>query len=991
MRTEAAALFDYATAHPEIGPDRIASMLFRTRVARRYRALAMVADRDELLAALRAIAAGEEHSKVVATTTPAASHRVGYVFPGQGGQHPGMGRLFYDRSPAFRAEIDSCEAVFQELYGSSPLSYVLEDEGPIDANVKIVQPAMFMQMAGLAAMWRSYGVAPSVTVGHSQGEITAAYLSGTISQRDAIRVVTTRAVVVDAIVPEGYSMAVIGIGRDECEALLARHSGWMELSVINAPNLICISGNRPAVCDIVDKLVAQGTFAKEIRVQYPAHTCMLDDFQDGLRTAIAGKTDSDVFFETDIPCIGATLGDAITADLPVDEYWYWNLRNKVRFDQAITTAATRHGIDTFVEIADHPTLMLAVQENLSTVVTDGAFRVAGTSRRTAPDLGEFTRNLATIAVHDANYPWEVLRTDDDAPVELPLRGFPTVVMNDRKLWLPYLSDEALAADAPATYPHRLVETWVKLGRRSLLEPRTIAVVDLADANGDLVTALEAEAIEHGATARRLVPETSGFDTLVVLLPEPTELDATATIAAVARFFGDREWWPQVRAGLVDCWLVTTSGETVLDGDAAPELFNGSVSAGFRCIGTEYPDIAFRHLDLSLDRPKPEQAAAVVSALHTATESELALRGGKVYVKRLVEAAPAADEAFDADLSHVVITGGTGKLGLEFGEHFARAGAERITLLSRSGESAATADRVRKIRSIGSTQVAVIACDIGDEAEVAELSAALAPASLIVHSAVDYSDSEFADITAEHVESAARAKVVGVDNVLRALHRTEQARVVLCSSIAANLGGRGQVIYAVTNRILDVLAQRLRADGIDAVAIGWGMWSVHFDLDAAGLARLRSTGVIPMAPADAIAVGLTDDRRNAIVAAADWSVVRSVLGSFGYGPLLSELGELDAPPTVVKPADAAPAVAVPVLATPSIDFANVVLHELNRVMGIDDADLIDTSIPLVALGLDSLQALDFRKRVKSSLDRELPVSAILGGASLDEVVRLLVQN
>jgi mycobactin polyketide synthetase MbtD len=69
------------------------------------------------------------------------------------------------------------------------------------------------------------------------------------------------------------------------------------------------------------------------------------------------------------------------------------------------------------------------------------------------------------------------------------------------------------------------------------------------------------------------------------------------------------------------------------------------------------------------------------------------------------------------------------------------------------------------------------------------------------------------------------------------------------------------------------------------------------------------------------------------------------------------------------------------------FAELIGTELNRVMGIDGGD-IDRTVPLVALGLDSLQALDFRRRVKTELDRDLPVEAILGGASFDEVVRLM---
>jgi len=108
------------------------------------------------------------------------------------------------------------------------------------------------------------------------------------------------------------------------------------------------------------------------------------------------------------------LGGRITQDLPVDEYWFWNLRNTVRFDKAIT-AALPLGVDTFVELAEHPTLQLAIQDNLAALTDEHATMVVGTSDRTATDLSEFTRNLAQLAVHDLDYPWECLGTELDGP------------------------------------------------------------------------------------------------------------------------------------------------------------------------------------------------------------------------------------------------------------------------------------------------------------------------------------------------------------------------------------------------------------------------------------------------------------------------------------------------------------------------------------------------------------------------------------------------
>lgn len=89
-----------------------------------------------------------------------------------------MGRLFYESIPAFRTEADRCAEAFQTQFGESPLKYLLDDKFPAEDSSGVVQPALFTQMAGLAAMWRSFGIAPNVTIGHSQGEIAAAYVSG---------------------------------------------------------------------------------------------------------------------------------------------------------------------------------------------------------------------------------------------------------------------------------------------------------------------------------------------------------------------------------------------------------------------------------------------------------------------------------------------------------------------------------------------------------------------------------------------------------------------------------------------------------------------------------------------------------------------------------------------------------------------------------------------------------------------------------------------
>ena len=127
----------------------------------------------------------------------------------------------------------------------------------------------------------------------------------------------------------------------------------------------------------------RGVFARVIRVQYPAHTTLMNELGENVsRTAMQRRLENPKFLDTDTECIGATLGGPITDELPVEQYWFLNLRNTVRFDKAIA-AATDREIDMFVELSDHPTLQLAVQENLATVADERARVVVGTSTRTA--------------------------------------------------------------------------------------------------------------------------------------------------------------------------------------------------------------------------------------------------------------------------------------------------------------------------------------------------------------------------------------------------------------------------------------------------------------------------------------------------------------------------------------------------------------------------------------------------------------------------------
>ena len=1025
LRAEGASLADYLTRAPHVSPDQLSRMLFRSRPVRRFRALVSARDAAALVEGLRAVATGTDHPAVVRSDGPARRSRIALVFPGQGGQRPGMGALYHRHSAAFAAEVERLHAVFEELAGCSPRSYLLDDDPDRDTSADdtaaLIQPALFMQMAAFAAMWRSFGVAPEIVVGHSQGEIAACYVAGVMDLHDAITVLITRARSVDTIASQQYSMAVLDADRAEAESLLARRSGWAEISVINSPRMTGVSGDTPIITSVVDQLAEAGRFSRVIAVRYPAHTAVMHEVARTILDATGERLSDKGFTATPITCIGSTLGEEITPDLPLGEYWFWNLRNVVRFDKAVARAVAL-GANTFVELSEHPTLQLPIGETLESIAETTA-TVVGTSRRQAEDMSVIARNLALIAVGDLDFDWSSLLVEDDTArgsAALPLPDFPHTITNDSFLWMTYATNRpevspphagTSAPATPAAVPDptmTVAQRWVRIPRRSMVAPQTMGIVDLGALPG-LADAIVEHAPDFGAAARRIdvAAESSddatlfdGVDTVVVLGPagarEPrADARTREAIGQAADFFGERRWWSAGDPPR-DHWLVTVGGEAVTDNES-PEIGAAGIAAGFRCLGAEYPNASFGHLDLDpalLETGTVDAAVAgkIVAALHIAREPDIALRGKDLFVKRLTPADDTATAETPAAGRHVLITGGTGKVGLEFADHFAAQGVTRLTLVSRRGATPEVQRRLDALRRNG-TEVVVQRCDITDDAQVRALGESLAdaPVDVAIHAAADLPPGTggigLEDITGDVVSRLCDAKVAGVHRILRAVPTSDDVRVLLCSSFAATIGGRGTIVYSAANRMLDAVATALRADGVDCASVQWGQWAVHDGSGAADAATLAAVGYRTMPSESAIRAGLAV-RHNAIVAAFDWQRGHEVLRDFGYGPLLSDLASAEPAPPRPSTRPAADSTPGPAAPQPVRDLRTAALAVVADVIGAADVDAIDTTRPLVALGLDSLQALDLRRKVTEQFGYELPVTELVGGASLDDVIALL---
>ncbi|CAI7590788.1 unnamed protein product [Penicillium glandicola] len=289
-----------------------------------------------------------------------------FVFTGQGAQWPGMGLRLLSIFPKFKEDIKRMDETLQQLPDSP--NWLLYDELSQDSSISRVHEAEFSQplcvalQIGLVNILRDWGIEPSTVVGHSSGEIVAAYAARAISMRTAIIIAYYRGKVAKPLEGLG-AMVAVGLAPDEVAPYL---TPGVVVACHNSPHSVTLSGDKDSIDLAIKNIKAANsdTLCRRLTVNIAYHSDHMKQIGSEYEDCISGYIGHE---QGMLPFCSSVTGDTITDPRKLDaSYWRQNLESPVLFTEAIQNLPAS-GTPVFLELGPHSALAAPLRQTFRTL------------------------------------------------------------------------------------------------------------------------------------------------------------------------------------------------------------------------------------------------------------------------------------------------------------------------------------------------------------------------------------------------------------------------------------------------------------------------------------------------------------------------------------------------------------------------------------------------------------------------------------------------
>ncbi|MEU4645534.1 SDR family NAD(P)-dependent oxidoreductase, partial [Micromonospora sp. NPDC023814] len=409
----------WLTADEAPRPLDVAWSSITTRPALERRAVLTAVDRDDLVAALTALANGDPAGTVV---SGGAGQRgqLALLFSGQGAQRAGMGRELSEAFPVFAAALDEVCAQLDPLLPRPLREVLFAEAGTPEAELLdqtvFTQASLFAVEVALFRLVESFGVVPDMLAGHSIGEITAAHVAGVLSLTDACALVAARGRLMQAL-PAGGGMLAVAADEAAVVESIAGLTDRLGIAAVNGPAAVVVSGDVEALDEVERTWQGRGVRTRRLTVSHAFHSPLMEPMLAEFRTVLDGLT----FAAPLLPVVSNVTGALAEGDeIRTVDYWVRHVREAVRYADGVA-ALRAAGVDTFLEVGPQSVLTAMAADILP---EDDAVLAVAVQRKDRPETQALLHALAELHVHGVPVTWRQWFTDSGARrVDLPTYAF----------------------------------------------------------------------------------------------------------------------------------------------------------------------------------------------------------------------------------------------------------------------------------------------------------------------------------------------------------------------------------------------------------------------------------------------------------------------------------------------------------------------------------------------------------------------------------------
>jgi phthiocerol/phenolphthiocerol synthesis type-I polyketide synthase C len=311
----------------------------------------------EIIIALSAFIDGKRSEQIVRTDEVSEQGKLAFVFSGNGSQWFGMGKDLLEQT-VFKKSIEEFDIIFEPLSGWSVKEAIANDEDTGIDYTEVAQPLLFAIQVGIVELLKDIGVTPDTVLGHSVGEIAAAYVSGALTLEDAVKVIYFRSNAQGKTKGQG-KMAAVRLSAEEIQPILDNYNGEIEIAAINSDNSVTISGNSESLNSVLYFLQEKSVSCRELDIDYAFHSYKMDSIKDYIQESLNGLSPQN----SEIEFVSTVTGMPVKGDMLNGTYWWKNIRNPVKFGPAISVLIEKETRN-FIEIGPHPVLQSYIRDSL---------------------------------------------------------------------------------------------------------------------------------------------------------------------------------------------------------------------------------------------------------------------------------------------------------------------------------------------------------------------------------------------------------------------------------------------------------------------------------------------------------------------------------------------------------------------------------------------------------------------------------------------------